>query len=114
MADLSAGAKTDGVGETPPGVASGVVRPHAFATAAPRSEPRHPADGHSASASILDGMANPIPMIPPEGDRIWELIPTSWPVLLTSAPSELPRLIGASIWRKSSKLPSPSPVTPLR
>ena len=60
--------------------------------------------------AILAGIAKPMPMLPPEGDRICELMPTSSPLVLTSAPPELPWLIGASVWRKSSKLPSPRPV----
>jgi hypothetical protein len=59
---------------------------------------------------MREGMAKAIPMLPPEGERIWELMPTSWPVVLTRAPPELPWLMGASVCRKSSKLPSPSPV----
>ena len=35
-------------------------------------------------------------------DRICELMPTSSPFVLTSAPPELPWLIGASVCRKSS------------
>jgi uncharacterized Ntn-hydrolase superfamily protein len=60
--------------------------------------------------AMFVGMANPMPMLPPDGDRICELMPTSSPRVFTSAPPELPWLIGASVCRKSSKLPSPSPV----
>jgi hypothetical protein len=28
-------------------------------------------------SAIREGMAKPIPMLPPEGLRIWELMPTS-------------------------------------
>ena len=37
-------------------------------------------------------------------------MPTSRPAVSTSAPPELPWLMGASVCRKSSKLPSPTPV----
>ena len=43
---------------------------------------------------MLAGMAKPMPMLPPEGDRICELMPISSPCVLTSAPPELPWLIG--------------------
>ena len=58
--------------------------------------------------AMFDGIAKPMPMLPPDGDRICELMPTSSPRVFTSAPPELPWLIGASVCRKSSKLPSPS------
>ena len=60
--------------------------------------------------AMRDGTAKPMPMLPPDGERICELMPTSSPAVLTSAPPELPWLIGASVCRKSSKLPSPRPV----
>ena len=50
----------------------------------------------------VDGIAKPMPMLPPEGDTICELMPTSSPLVFTSAPPELPWLMGASVWRKSS------------
>ncbi len=59
---------------------------------------------------MFEGMAKPMPMLPPEGLRICELMPTSSPDVLTSAPPELPWLMAASVWMKSSKLPSESPV----
>jgi hypothetical protein len=59
---------------------------------------------------MFDGMAKPMPMLPPVGEKICELMPTSSPVVLTSAPPELPWLMGASVCRKSSKLPSERPV----
>ena len=31
-----------------------------------------------------------MPMLPPDGDKIWELMPTSCPCVFTSAPPELP------------------------
>ncbi len=51
---------------------------------------------------MLDGMAKPMPMLPPVRDRIALLMPTSWPDRSTSAPPELPGLIDASVWMKSS------------
>ena len=51
---------------------------------------------------MFDGTAKPMPMLPPDGDRICELMPTSSPAVFTSAPPELPWLIGASVCRKSS------------
>ena len=60
--------------------------------------------------AMLDGMAKPMPMLPPEGDTICELMPISSPRVLMRAPPELPWLMGASVWMKSSKLPSPEPV----
>ena len=57
--------------------------------------------------AMFAGIEKPMPMLPPDGERICELIPTSSPSVFTSAPPELPWLIGASVWMKSSKLPSP-------
>ena len=45
---------------------------------------------------MLLGMAKPMPMLPPDGESICELMPISSPAVLTSAPPELPWLIGAS------------------
>src|SRR2546430_46101 len=59
---------------------------------------------------MFDGIAKPMPMLPPDSERICELMPTSSPFVFTSAPPELPWLIGASVWRKSSNPPSPTPV----
>ena len=41
-----------------------------------------------------------MPTLPPEGEKIIELMPTSSPRRLTSAPPELPGLIEASVWMK--------------
>src|SRR6478609_6297037 len=53
----------------------------------------------------LTGMAKPMPMLPlcepvPEEptEAIEELMPTSWPLALTSAPPLLPGLIAALVW----------------
>jgi hypothetical protein len=40
--------------------------------------------------AMFDGIAKPIPMLPPDVDRICELMPTSSPCAFTSAPPELP------------------------
>ena len=63
---------------------------------------------------MFDGIEKPMPILPPTRppDKICELIPISSPLRLTSAPPEFPRLIGASVCRKSSKLPSLKPVLP--
>ncbi len=51
---------------------------------------------------MFDGIAKPMPMLPPVRERIAVLMPTSSPPRLTSAPPELPGLIDASVWMKSS------------
>jgi hypothetical protein len=52
--------------------------------------------------AIEVGMANPMPWLPPVRLRIAVLMPTSSPRMLTSAPPELPGLMAASVWMKSS------------
>ena len=52
--------------------------------------------------AMFTGMAKPMPMLPPLPERIAELIPTSSPRRFTSAPPELPGLMEASVWMKSS------------
>ena len=47
--------------------------------------------------AMLIGIAKPIPWLPPDLDRIAVLIPTSSPLVLISAPPELPGLIAASV-----------------
>ena len=42
--------------------------------------------------------ANPTPTLPPPEERIWELIPITWPRESSSGPPEFPRLIAASVW----------------
>jgi hypothetical protein len=51
---------------------------------------------------MFDGMAKPMPMLPPLGVNIAVLTPTTCPSPLNSGPPELPLLSGASIWMKSS------------
>ncbi len=43
-----------------------------------------------------------MPTEPPEGDRIAVFTPITSPSRLNSGPPELPRLIDASVWMKSS------------
>ena len=51
------------------------------------------------------GIANPMPWKPPELLRIAELMPTASPRVLMSGPPELPGLMAASVWMKSSNRP---------
>ena len=51
---------------------------------------------------MFDGIAKPMPMLPPVRERMALLMPTSRPLRSTSAPPELPGLIDASVWMKSS------------
>ena len=64
--------------------------------------PLRPQLDPSRAAPCSTGIAKPMPMLPSELDRICELMPTSSPFVFTSAPPELPWLIGASVCRKSS------------
>ena len=59
------------------------------------------------SASMLEGMAKPMPMEPPNCEKIVVLMPISRPFMLTSAPPELPGLIAASVWMKKPKSETP-------
>ena len=43
-------------------------------------------------------MAKPMPTEPPDCEKIMVLMPTSLPVMSTSAPPELPGLMAASVW----------------
>jgi hypothetical protein len=58
----------------------------------------------STDFAMLAGMAKPIPTEPPEaiGEKIAVLIPITSPLVLNIGPPELPRLIEASVCRKSS------------
>ena len=62
--------------------------------------------------AMFEGIENAMPMFPPPTppERICELMPINSPLRLTNAPPELPRLIGASVCRKSSNDPSLRPV----
>src|ERR1700747_3248806 len=48
------------------------------------------------------GMAKPMPIEPPEGEKIAVLMPITSPARLNMGPPELPRLIDASVCKKSS------------
>src|ERR1700748_399297 len=45
-------------------------------------------------------MAKPMPTLPPEGEKIIEFMPITWPRRSKVGPPEVPRLMGASIWMK--------------
>ena len=51
--------------------------------------------------TMLAGMANPIPMEPPDREKIAVFTPTNRPSMVTSAPPELPGLMAASVWMKN-------------
>ena len=57
---------------------------------------------------MFDGMAKPMPIEPPLRLKIDVLMPTSWPLMLISAPPELPGLIAASVWMKKPKSETPT------
>ena len=50
--------------------------------------------------TMLEGMAKPMPIEPPEREKIAVLMPTTAPSMSTSAPPELPGLMAASVWMK--------------
>ena len=50
---------------------------------------------------MLEGMAKPMPMLPPDWEKIELLMPISSPRKFTSAPPEFPGLIAASVWMKN-------------
>ena len=52
--------------------------------------------------AILDGMEKPSPAETPLGETMAVLMPITWPRMLNSGPPELPELIEASVWIKSS------------
>jgi hypothetical protein len=51
---------------------------------------------------MLIGTAKPIPTLPPPGEMIAVLMPTSSPLRLISPPPELPGSMAALVWMKSS------------
>ena len=51
---------------------------------------------------MFTGTAKPMPWEPPVCEKIAVLMPMSAPRASTRAPPELPGLIGASVWMKSS------------
>ena len=54
------------------------------------------------SLTVDAGMAKPMPTLPPYGEKIAVFTPTTSPLRLKAGPPELPRLMAASICRKSS------------
>src|SRR4051794_35281413 len=63
--------------------------------------------------AMLIGTAKPIPTLPPLCEKMAVLIPISRPSSVTSVPPELPGLIDASVWMKSSyPAPASTPVRP--
>ena len=61
---------------------------------------------------MLDGMAKPMPMLPPFGPRMAVLMPISSPRRLSRAPPELPELMAASVWMKFSRFSMLRPLRP--
>ena len=47
---------------------------------------------------MLDGMAKPMPSLPPDSLLICVLTPTTWAAVFRSGPPELPWLMAASVW----------------
>ena len=66
----------------------------------------------STILAVDTGMAKPMPIEPPEREKIAVLMPTRLPLASTSAPPELPGLMAASVWMKFSKVLMPKPVRP--
>ena len=56
----------------------------------------------STSSACAEGIAKPMPTLPPEGEKIAVLMPMTSPAALNTGPPELPLLMAASICRKSS------------
>ena len=55
----------------------------------------------ATTLTMLAGMAKPMPLEPPAGDRMAVLMPTRRPSMSISAPPELPGLMEASVWMKN-------------
>ena len=70
------------------------------------SQPRRVSPNSRSWSTTLtasfEGIENPIPIDPPDGEMIAVLIPTTSPLRSNSGPPELPRLIAASVWMKLS------------
>ena len=49
-------------------------------------------------STVSEGVAKPMPMEPPEGDRMAVLMPITSPFMSKSGPPELPLLMEASVW----------------
>jgi hypothetical protein len=73
-----------------------------FTPSRPRRTSPNSSSWSMTERAMLEGMAKPMPMLPPPRERMAEFTPTSSPRRLTSAPPELPGLIEASVWMKSS------------
>ena len=71
----------------------------------PRSTLPVVARSSMTSCAWRAGMAKPIPTLPPLGLKMAVLTPTTRPEVSNKGPPELPRLMGASICRKSSRGP---------
>ena len=56
----------------------------------------------TTSLAVDAGMAKAMPTLPPDGEKIAVLMPTTSPLRLKAGPPELPRFTAASIWMKSS------------
>ena len=73
------------------------------------SQPRdtRPSSRRSATTvlAMLDGTAKPMPTLPPLGEKMAVLTPITSPRSLKVGPPELPRLMGASICKKSTIVP---------
>jgi len=69
-------------------------------------KPRCTAPSSSRSSTMwramLIGMAKPMPAFMPVRERMAVLMPTTRPMASTSGPPELPGLMEASVWMKSS------------
>jgi len=61
---------------------------------------------------MFTGMAKPMPTLPPLGPMMAVLMPTRFPFRFTRAPPELPGLMEASVWMKSSYPSMPRPLRP--
>ncbi len=49
--------------------------------------------------TVAAGVAKPMPIEPPEGERIAVLMPITSPSMSNSGPPELPLLMAASVWK---------------
>ena len=52
--------------------------------------------------AVLEGTEKPMPTEPPDGEKMAVLMPITSPLRLNSGPPELPLLMAASVWIKSS------------
>lgn len=56
----------------------------------------------TTALTVSAGMSKPMPTEPPDGEKMAVLTPMTLPSTSNAGPPELPLLIGASIWMKSS------------